>query len=135
MISQNKILNTTNHYRAITNKTPLKDFWPPDFPRGFYYSSKIQPKILLGFYYSQKKIACGALLLFYFSKNTKFGLSGGRFFNEIVVFALKNVQKVFACGGLPDLGFYYSPKNFACGVLLLFFIFQNLLAFIIFSKS
>ena len=36
-------------YRAITNKPPLKDFWPPDFPRGFYYSSKIQPKILLAF--------------------------------------------------------------------------------------
>ena len=34
------------------------------------------------------------LLLFSFSKYTKFGLPGGCFFNEIVVFALKTPQKI-----------------------------------------
>ena len=42
-----------------------------------------------GSYYSKKKSACGGLLLLHFSQKAKFGLSGGRFFNKILVFALK----------------------------------------------
>ena len=33
----------------IIKPPPLKDFWPPDFSRGFYYSSKILAKFSLAF--------------------------------------------------------------------------------------
>ena len=38
---------------------------------------------------------------------------------------------MFACGGLTDTGFYYALKNFVCGGLLLFFIFQNRIFFLL----
>ena len=41
--------NSKESYRAITNTLPLKDFWPPDFSRGFYYSSKILANFSLAF--------------------------------------------------------------------------------------
>ena len=44
---------------------------------------------LSGFYYSQKKFACGGLLLFTKIRKLKFGPSGGRFFNKNADFALK----------------------------------------------
>ena len=117
---------------------PCLRIWELLIFRRFLLFSKILAKILTGFYYSQKKFACGGLLLLYFSQKGKFGLSDGRFFSKISVFALKYPKKIFACGGLADPGFYYSQKNFACGGLLLFFFFENLnffLALIIFLKS
>ncbi len=38
--------NDTEH---IIITPPLKDFWPPDFSRGFYYSSKILAIFSLAF--------------------------------------------------------------------------------------
>ena len=82
----------------------------------------------------KQKIACGGLVLFHFSKDTKFGLPGGRFFNEIDIFALENTKKSPAAGCRTRV-FIILKQKFACGVLLLFFVFQKVLAFIIFSKS
>ena len=83
-------------YRGYNNnKKPLRIFESEIFHR-FLLFQKISAKFF-------------QILLFYFFL-AKFGLSGGRFFNVFLVFAFKIPQKIFACGGLMDPGFYYFKK-------------------------
>ena len=77
---------------------------------------------LSGFYYSQKKIACGGLLLFSKFLKLKFGPSGGWFFNKNTVFALKHAKKFPPAAGWRDFAFLIQKKKSpAAG----FYYFQN----------
>ena len=119
-------------YRTVNNKTPPSRIWGSEIFQRFLLFTKNLAKILSGFCYSQKKIACGGLLLFSKFLKLKFGPSGSRFFNKNAVFALKYPKKFSACGGLVSTCFYYSQKkkspaagfyylqNFKIDLLLLF---------------
>ena len=110
-----------NNYTGmmIIKPPPLRIFGRRIFPQVFIIP-KNPGNFFSGSYYSKKKSACGELLLLYFSQKAKFGLSGGRFFNKIRVFALKYQKKISPAAGWqipvfiilkifpPAAGSYYS---------------------------
>lgn len=90
-----------------------------------------------GSYYSKKKSACGGLLLLQFSQKVKFGLSGGRFFNGILVFALKYSYffRLRRAGRSRFLLFSKFSRLRRALIILVFFKIQIFSWFLLFSKS